>query len=319
MFEIIQLSIDATPEQMEELGSKPKFWYLYTPRYSEEEELFLFKADNRGTGEDWAEKVSCELCTLLGIPHVHYEMAFHVQTNHPGVICQCCINDMDVLIPANQLLLARDSSYRGNPSRYKAKKHTIETAINVLSTLNRPSYEWCKNIPCGIETALDVFVGYLMLDAWIANQDRHDENWGAIFHAMEKMHGGNSGMRLAPTFDHGAALARNITDNERKERMETRDAGYGIAAFARKARSAFYSQANPKRTLTTHEAWRGIAKYAPDAAVIWLEKLRAVDDNMVENVLYEVPAKRMTDIGREFTARLLNENRSLLLESLDHE
>ncbi len=150
-----------------------------------------------------------------------------------------------------------------------------------------------------------------MLDAWIANQDRHHENWGAVFL--------NNEMRLAPTFDHGAALARNITDSERKKRMETRDAGYGIAMFARKARSAFYSQANPKRTLTTHEAWREIVKYAPDAASAWLDKLRTVDDAMVKNVLYQVPAKRLTDVGREFTARLLHENSSLLLESLDHE
>ena len=45
------------------------------------------------------------------------------------------------------------------------------------------------------------FVGYVLLDAWIANQDRHHENWGALRHGDE--------LRLAPTFDHGASLVNN--------------------------------------------------------------------------------------------------------------
>ena len=28
--------------------------------------------------------------------------------------------------------------------------------------------------------AVDVFVGYLMFDAWIANTDRHHENWALV-------------------------------------------------------------------------------------------------------------------------------------------
>lgn len=35
----------------------------------------LFKAEDRGTGEDWAEVVACHLCALLGLPHVEYELA----------------------------------------------------------------------------------------------------------------------------------------------------------------------------------------------------------------------------------------------------
>jgi hypothetical protein len=34
--------------------------------------------------------------------------------------------------------------------------------------------------PDGITTAIDTFVGYLLLDAWIGNGDRHHENWRFI-------------------------------------------------------------------------------------------------------------------------------------------
>lgn len=54
---------------VEPLGTKRKFWY------SDGQRRMLFKAEERGTGEDWAEKVACQLCELLGLPHVHYELA----------------------------------------------------------------------------------------------------------------------------------------------------------------------------------------------------------------------------------------------------
>jgi hypothetical protein len=34
-------------------------------------------------------------------------------------------------------------------------------------------------------TAFDVFAGYIMLDAWIANTDRHPHNWAVLRHATE--------------------------------------------------------------------------------------------------------------------------------------
>lgn len=34
--------------------------------------------------------------------------------------------------------------------------------------------------PEGIETAQDLFIGYILLDALIGNGDRHHENWGFV-------------------------------------------------------------------------------------------------------------------------------------------
>ena len=110
------------------------------------------------------------------------------------------------------------------------------------------------------------FVGYVMLDAWIANQDRHHENWAAIALPEEKA------LRLAPTFDHGASLARNISDAERKERLESRDKGQQIPHFASRARSAFYASPADDRTLGTLEAFARFAQTAPTAASILVGK-----------------------------------------------
>jgi hypothetical protein len=52
-----------------------------------------------------------------------------------------------------------------------------------------------------ISSAYDLFLGYLLLGAWIANQDRHHENWGLISDQEQ--------IYLAPSYDHAASMGQN--------------------------------------------------------------------------------------------------------------
>jgi hypothetical protein len=100
--------------------------------------------------------------------------------------------------------MALDPAYPAHESRkYKVREHTVGAVADVMCRLAAPSNFWMSGVPPGVDTALGIFVGYVMLDAWIANQDRHHENWGALQ---------DDQLRLAPTFDHGASLARNLSD-----------------------------------------------------------------------------------------------------------
>jgi hypothetical protein len=145
----------------------------------------------------------------------------------------------------------------------------------------------------------------VMLDAWIANQDRHHENWGALL-VEDALH-------LAPTFDHGSSMARNLTDNDRQERLITRDANRRIETFIRRARSAFYADAVATKPMMTIEAWQAFAQKTAEAARIWLEMLTKINSAAVERVLAEVPPQRMSDICKQFTGQLLLANRQRLL------
>jgi hypothetical protein len=289
-------------EDLEPLGSKYKFWF------SSEETRVLFKAEERGTGEDWAEKIACQLCELIGLPHIHYELAelydrgVYIQ---PGVVCKTCAPPPLSLVLGNQLLLERDPQYPADEQRkYKVRAHTPDTVADVVRGLAAPAACWMTNVPIGIATALDVFVGYLLLDVWVANQDRHHENWGALRDVDV--------LRLAPTFDHGACLARNITDEERTERLTSKDQNRSVTAFSRRARSAFYSQATASKPLTTLEALTAFASFAVPAARTWLKRLGSVGQSMVEGIVNEVPDKRMTRITKDFTLRLLMTNQERL-------
>ena len=287
-------------EASEVLGSKPKFWFR------EHNQWLLFKADDRGTGEDWAEVIACHLCGVLGLPHVQYELAAEYDDDvflRPGVVCARMALDFDVLVLGNLLLLVVDPAYP-NLLRFHVRQHTVDAVAGVLGQLELPPMDWCSNLPIGIESAIDVFVGYVMLDAWIANPDRHHENWGAIF---------DDKMRLAPTFDHGAALGRNLLDTERKERLATRDRNRTVEAFVSRGRSAFYRSDADERPLGTVEAFQAFADRSLQAKQTWIQRLIAVNPEVVLDIIERVPANRMTPVCKEFTYKLLIENQRRLL------
>lgn len=300
MFPIVRVD-RSRAESTEPLGTKPKFWFR-----DHQGRRVLFKAEERGTGDDWAEKIASELCGLLGLPHVGYELAVETTSNTPGVVCATCAPPPWALVLGNQLLLDRDPSYPARAARYSVRAHTVDAVADVVNELGPPLAEWLAGLPAGITSSLDVFAGYVMLDAWIANQDRHHENWAALR--------AGDALRLAPTFDHGASLARNISDAERQERLTTRDAGRQMGRFVQRARSGFFLDAAAKRAMTTVEAWQAFSLRAPQASRIWLDRLKAVEETRLSRLLTEVPPHRLSEIGREFTLRLLMENRRRLLE-----
>ena len=302
VFEIVEVD-PRRADALEQLGTTGKYWFL-----DDAGRWMLFKAEERGTGEDWAEKVASELCARLGLPHVPYQLATEThKEGRRGVVCENCAQDPFSLVLGNQLLMERDPEYPGTGERkYKVRAHTIEAVADVMQRLALPPAPWSGSLPDGISSALGVFTGYVMLDAWIANPDRHHENWGALRTAET--------IGLAPTFDHGSALARNLSDDERKDRLYTKDRGRGIPRFARRARSAFFAHTGETKPLTTVEAWEAFSRRAPAAARIWREELAAIDEAKVQEVIERVPPERLSGHGPAFTIELLRENRNRLLE-----
>lgn len=288
-------------EQFEQLGSKPKFWFR------DGERRVLFKADDRGTGEDWAEVVASHLCNLLGLPHVEYELAAEYDGGNflrPGVICETMAPPPSRLVLGNEFLLVLDPGYPAL-QRFKVRQHTVDAVVSILDSLPGPAERWATDLPAGISTALDSFVGYTLLDVWIANQDRHHENWGAIVDDF---------LTLAPTFDHGSGLARNLNDSERKERLSTRDRNRSVAVFARKAQSTFYRTEADVRPLSTLDAFLSFGEVATNAKYAWLERLSDVRQEQLWDILEQVPLDRMSPICKDFTLELLLENQRRLLD-----
>jgi hypothetical protein len=291
----------------EQMGSKDKFWFD-DPTSGRT----LFKAARQGSGEDWAEKVAQELCTLLGLPHAGYELAN--AGNVPGVITPSFVSADETLIHGNELLAGASAKYAFDVQQGGGRSSQYTVAL-VLETLEASGAtvraEW--DLPDSINTAVDVFVGYLLLDAWIGNTDRHQENWG-ITERLDQA--GKVERCIAPQFDSASCLGRNESDAKRNARLTSTDPKFTIESYAARARSPLFASEGSSRPLDTLGAFIEAARIRPVAAEAWLRRLEQVDDAAVQGILDRVPSDRLSMPARQFALRMLGYNRSRLLKYL---
>lgn len=293
-FEIISIPENAR-ENTEDTGTKEKFWFQ-----DSQLGLCLYKKARKNTGEDWAEKITAELCKLLNIPHAEYELA--VYQNEKGVVSKSFLPNNARLVLGNEILADQFSDYPqeiSNPSN-----HTLDnifTAFHKNLSLNLP-LNW-QPVE-GIKTAIDTFIGYLLLDAWIGNSDRHHENWAFI-----NLRGKDY---LAPTYDHGSSLGRNESDEKRKARLHTKDKGYTVEAYANKCSSCLYDKVEAKK-LKTFNAFVYAAEKYPQSAKIWLNNLEKIFSDNILNLWQCFPDNYISPIAVEFARKILEINQNKLL------
>ena len=288
MYKIFEVPANSA-ESSEQLGTKFKIWYR-DPDYGQ----MLFKEGRPGTGENWAEKIACELAGELGIPHAHYEFATY--QDKQGVVTRMLVERGARLIHGNELLTSYAIDYDSEQSKiYRRRNHTLRRVLGYFrrsTNLIGAPYGFKRTEH--IKDALDVFIGYLMFDAWIANQDRHDENWGLLRAAD-----GNS--FLSPSYDHGSSMGRNESTEKMLNMLVTKDKNQHISKYVLSARSALYPHAGDERVkaVTTIEAFSQAAKLRPDAAEEWRTRLRQIIPKAVEEIIAKVPLHLMSEPSRK--------------------
>lgn len=305
-FTIIDIS-SQNIDNYEQMGTKSKFWY--TDKSNGREYLFksLHTEDKYQNpiirhGEDWAEKVACELAGVLGIPHANYELAINGEER--GTRSENFIQEGDSMIFGNQAIehvierVLEQQLEKGQRSQTIARVSVIMDRLIV-----NPPKGWKETK--AIKSAGDVFVGYVMFDAWISNQDRHNENWAMIIDKYGKK-------SLAPSFDHAASLGRNESDAKRKTRLETKDKGQSIATYVRKCKSYFYHEG---KRLKTIEAFTFFAMLYGEAALEWLERLENITAKKISDILLAIPEDSMSEVAKQFCFAMLRENKKILLDS----
>ncbi len=299
MFEIYIVPPDAD-EKTEQIGTKRKCWFR-----NEHGHLYLFKEGRPNTGENWSEKVCSELCQLMGIPHAEYDLAEWKE--YAGVITPSFVPEGQRMIFGNELLARIVKEYE-HEKRYKVRQYTIGVvqAIMKSTLIGFPDgfVQRFKGAP-----GAGVFLGYLMLDALVANQDRHHENWGLIL-------GENRRLTLAPTYDHAASLGRNETDVTRIRLMTTSDRKGDIQSYCYRGRSAFYLSNKAPKPMSTVAAFVDVARGEPEAAEYWLNALRRTTIDDYREIFDKLPATWITSTAAEFSLKMLEINRLRLLSCL---
>jgi hypothetical protein len=298
-YTIYDISAGYIFKDYEQLGTKEKHWVI-----DAQGKKFLFKLGRPGTGENWAEVVACNIAKELGLPHANYFLA--VENGKFGSLSNSFVPDDGRLIHGNELLF--DVSVDAEVRRKKAsmKNHLLSSVRAVTKILNNKPTSW--NSINGIKTAEDVFCGYLMLDALIANQDRHYENWGYILTRDQTVH-------LAPTFDHASSLGRNETEITMQDRLTTKDIGRSMQKYVEKARPSLYASRHDTKALGTLDAFVKWGEGTPNAAKAWIDQLAAISENRIRNIIEMVPNEMISPIAAEFTTTILLLNRKRILEA----
>lgn len=258
--------------------------------------LWLFKPRTEQAswfqGEDWAEKITSELAVLLGVPAARVELA--VRDGRRGSLSLS-------LRPAGWELQHGALLLGGLLPRYEPRSkarsgHDLDNIERVLTDVRPPD---------GLSqmSAFEAFAGYLVLDALVANQDRHEENWAVL----RPLPGGGE-VTLAGSYDHGSALAFNLTDAKRTLELDRN----GVPTFCGKAMAHRFDQTSDGRLTLVELAHNALTRCSPSARSHWLTAVEAVREPALVSAVDRVP--ELSDPVRRFTHALLTINRRRLLD-----
>lgn len=287
---------------VEPSGADPKDWlgdrndlrWLFKP-------VTITSNGNR-QGEDWSEKAAAEIAALLGVPCARVELASRAGKEgslslnvrplpfdmHSGATFLAAAGAPG-FIPARQLLDARDPRVKRRPG------HSLQNIRQALDGLAAPTEELTHE---GLD-AFDTFAGYLVLDALIANRDRHDENWSVLLPAA----GAGAG-RLAPSYDQAGGLGFNLTDCKRRELLDQQP--HALAAYAEKGTAwRFENDPGPAPTLVRH-AGDALALASSPGRCHWIARLDSLRQDALDSILARLTA--MSDPERRFASNLLRMN-----------
>ena len=279
--------IEILPEwvpQTEGMGSKPKFWYLWE---HENPSYWLFKYPRPNRGEHWAEKVAAEVAGLIQIPCARVELAMFQGAR--GSTTESLTGHNRVLIHGNEVLSSTFSANDVREWNFHLADHTLE---NIWFALDR-TFEAADDV---IEAKRQL-AGYLVLDALIGNTDRHSENWGVL----QSQDNSRRVDGLAPSYDHGSSLGRELMD-ERRERLLSDNR---VGDYVERGRGQIHWQNTGRRGPSPLELIRLSAAQYPDLFRPAIAKLDTLDELSLSNIVDSIPQGWMTPAARAFAFELM--------------
>jgi hypothetical protein len=283
--------------ETEHMGSKEKFWVKSS---ATKQRVALFKFARENTGEDWSEKVASVVARKIGLPRAEVDLARY--DGRRGVLAMDFVRDDESLVHGNEMLVEDDPAYPTQDKTYRTPQHTVAGVLGVLEShavqVPHPS------LVAGVSDAISVFIGYLLLDAIIGNQDRHHENWGVL---MRRDANGARTIRLAPTYDHASSLGRELTDEARARRL-TSQGLRGVPGYAEKGRSAFYLTATDAEPLSPLAALLEAGRARPAALRAWVEHCEMTGFDRLAQAVDPVPRALMSATAKDFALSLMRYN-----------
>lgn len=259
-------------DELATTGYLEKFWIDH-PQLGRS----LVKLD-QSTAPGWSEKIAYELAKLLNIPSARYEIGIY--ENRSAIVSPDYHRSQASYISGDNLIknTLQDNRYNVN----NCFQALIQNQI--AAPFGYKTFE-------AIKDAADVFVGYLMLDDLIANNDRHGANW-----EVEINDRGNK--YLAPVFDNGASFGCD----------------FGSLVYDNKSPQQYTEEIVSMFGVTTNEVFQAAASIKPKAARYWKTQLEQLSSEQFQTLFERIPPGQISDKARKYALDLLNYNRAKILE-----
>jgi hypothetical protein len=288
---------------LEPRGGGPNTW-LYSAIERGHIERWLFKPVSTVSwghqDEDWAEKITCEIARLVGVPCADIEVA--QRHSQRGIISRDLAPPPWELQTGSVVLSGLLHDYRPGSENLRGRPgHSLRTSGLRWLVRARPRAAFALTS----WGAFGVFAGYLVLDALVANRDRHDENWAVLRPELL-----DARDLLCPSYDHGSSLGFNLMISKQEIYLSENKiqwwAGRGDAY-----RFEHFPPAKPP-TLVEH-AREGLQFAGKPARTFWLDQLQHITRSDVCAVVDRMP--ELSDVTRTFIVELLVVNRRRLLDA----
>jgi hypothetical protein len=284
-------------DNLEAIGLDEKLWL----REPDRDRRWLFKpVVEHATwwqDEDWSERAASLLGRALGVPCA--EICLASRYGHRGCLSLDVAPKAWELQPGAVLLSAVVPDYVPGNLRLPGRPgHSLANIQRALIKFTKPPGSSC---PDDFD-AFDTFAGYLVLDALIANRDRHDENWAVLFPPRNQ-----TPPALAASFDHATSLGYNLRDSERMERLKRGT----VADWALKG-TAWRIEHVPGSTRTLVEvAAQALAMVRPTVRGHWLKAVAELSPDSITGCLSCAP--ELSESAVRFAERVVMVNRGRVL------
>lgn len=299
---------------MEQSGSSESTWLL-EPSTGER---WLHKdtkipANGVEQGEDWSEVVSTQVARLLGLPCASTRLC--VRRDRRGSLSRS-------VIPKGHSLWEGAVVLEGTPGFFRQVEGAPPAEDPGRPGVRRPGHS-LKNIcgalegvahPPGFDeldglTGFDVFAGYMVLDALIANSDRHEQNWAKLTPLLTTLP-----EALAPSYDHASSLGYNLQDLERKIHL-TEHAR--LTKWAENGRARRFEHTGKPRSLVDHAATA--VEFCAAEGADWIKRqVHELDLGVVLAALRDGAVPGMSELAAKFAHDLLNTNLRRLRDAIGH-
>ena len=284
-YPILELRADS-PEVIEQLGSKPKFWF----RMPDDEQPWLFKFTRENTGEDWSEKIASEIAHLLDIPAAQVELAAFMDQR--GCASRSFVETKKGfdLFHGSEVMAGRVLGYQKS-KQWHQSDHCIKNIITAVEVTFPVKQQRTHQ--------LLILAGFIVLDAIICNTDRHHDNWGLLRGPSEH---GKVMHQVAPSFDHASSLGRELGDDKRNAILASKD---GIAKYAMRGRGGIYWDCEDAKSENPLSLTIKAAKMYPKYFQAWFERLRTLNLGDIAGIIERIPVELMSKTARAFSMQLM--------------